>query len=471
MVAFMAENNREIILDMLLEMEKEKTFSSKLLKAVLDKYDYLQVQDKAFIKRVTEGTIERRIEIDYYLNQFSTVPVGKMKPLIRNLLRMSVYQLLYMDAVPDSAVCNEACKLATKRKFVNLKGFVNAVLRKIAAQKDSLPAPEREADATLYLAVTYSCPVWLVELWCKEWGQEITEQILRGLLEIHPVTLRFSTRLTKEERERAVRAIEASGVQLTRSPYLDYVYTAEHVVGVQELPGFDQGLFTVQDCSSALAVRAAGLKSTDVVVDVCAAPGGKSILAAEQAKLVYSRDLSQGKCDLIAENVERMSLSNVRIQVQDATVYDETLENCADVLILDVPCSGLGVMGKKRDIKYHASKEGLKELVALQRQIVKTCYRYVKPGGILLYSTCTIHRAENEAMVQWILQELPFVGEDLTTVLPATLLEEQKKVKELCATKDEVTTEVHECSIQLLPGYMSTDGFFFARLRRKEEHV
>ncbi|MBE5874969.1 MAG: 16S rRNA (cytosine(967)-C(5))-methyltransferase, partial [Lachnospiraceae bacterium] len=201
----MAENSREIVLDILLTLEREEQFANKLIKAVLDKYDYLSGQEKAFIKRVAEGTIERQLELDYYLDTFSTVPVRKMKPLIRCLMRMSVYQILYMDAVPDSAVCNEACKLAGKRKFVNLKGFVNGVLRKIAGQKEQLPLPDKKTQSELYLSIKYSTPLWLTQRWLSQYGYEITEKLLEGLLAVQPVTLRFSTALDEQELSKAVQ--------------------------------------------------------------------------------------------------------------------------------------------------------------------------------------------------------------------------------------------------------------------------
>ncbi len=431
----MAENTREIILDTLLSLERGEEFSHRLLKSVLDKYNYLDSRDKAFIKRVTEGTLERQLELDYYLNHVSSVPVRKMKPLIRCLLRMSVYQIIYMDAVPDSAVCNEACKLAGKRKFQNLKGFVNGVLRSIAKQKEALPLPDQRKNPTEFLSIKYSMPQWLVEMWLDEYGSEGTEKILEGLLRIHPVSLRFKTTLSEEERNALVTEMRQNGVSLMQSEYLPYVYTVDNIEGISTLPGFCEGAFTVQDISSVLAVEAAGITADDFVMDICAAPGGKSILAAEKAAKVLSRDVSDAKVSLIEENLERMQTDNVMTQVFDATVTDESYIGKADVLIMDVPCSGLGVIGKKRDIKYHASPEGLESIMELQRMIINSSWQYVKPGGVLLYSTCTIHRGENEDMVKWICEKLPF--------------------------------EVEE-SKQLLPGFMESDGFFFARLRRKK---
>ncbi len=447
----MAENTREIVLDTLLALERGEEFSHKLIKAVLDKYNYLDGKEKAFIKRVTEGSLERQLELDYYLNHFSSVPVRKMKPLIRCLLRMSVYQLLYMDAIPDSAVCNEACKMAAKRKFHNLKGFVNGILRNIAKNKNTLPLPDEKKDIAEYFSVKYSMPKWLVEMWLAEYGREITATLLEGLLQIHPVSLRFSTKLADLEREQLVEQMSEKGVHMKQSPYLPYVYTADNVENISCLPGFSEGSFTVQDVSSALAVEAAGIQQGDFVMDICAAPGGKSILASEKAKNVLARDVSENKLAIIEENLERMGAVNVMAQVHDATCFDENYLEKADVVLMDVPCSGLGIMGKKRDIKYHVTKESIESITDLQKEIIRNSWQYVKPGGILLYSTCTIHTAENEDMVRWIVENFPFEPESLEGYIPESL-QEQKSAY-----------------IQLLPGYMNADGFFFARLRRKAE--
>lgn len=431
----MAENTREIVLDTLLVLERGEEFSHRLIKSVLDKYNYLEERDKAFMKRLAEGTIERQIELDYYLNACSSVPVRKMKPLIRCLMRMSVYQLLYMDNVPDSAVCNEACKLAQKRKFGNLKGFVNGVLRSMARQKDNLPLPDAKAKPMEYLSVKYSMPMWLVEMWVKAYGQETTQKMLEGLLAIHPVSLRFRTDLTETERMELIGQIETTGAKLTESSLLPYLYALENTESITKLPGYEEGKFVVQDASSAMAVEAAGIKAGDYVVDICAAPGGKSMLAAEKAGKVLSRDVSDAKVSLIEENIARMGLDNITVEVHDATVKDERLAEQADVVLADVPCSGLGVMGKKRDIKYHITPEKITSIGELQQEIIKSSWNYVKPGGVLLYSTCTINPGENEQMAAWIVENFPFE------------LEEEK---------------------QFIPGKDETDGFYYARLRRKQ---
>lgn len=465
----MAENIREVVLDTLLALEQGQDYSHRLIRGVLQKYDYLDGRDKSFIKRTTEGTIERQIELDYYLDYISSVPVKKMKPLIRCLLRMGAYQILYMDAVPDSAVCNEAVKLAGKRGFKSLKGFVNGVLRNLSKQKEQLPLPDREREPVEFLSVKYSMPVWLVELWLAEYGGEITETLLQGLARIRPVSLRFSSGLSAKEREERAEKLKKAGADIAECPYLSYIYLVEHTDNIGKLPGFDEGEFTVQDVSSALAVEAAQLKAADFVMDVCAAPGGKSILAAEKAKKVLARDVTQEKTALISENIRRMGAENIQVQIHDATVFDEQYCEKADAVFMDVPCSGLGVIGKKRDIKYRVTPDDIKSLSKLQRLIVDSSWRYVKPGGTFIYSTCTIDTEENEAMVRYISSELPFEPVSLEGILPQMLWEQKRKLEALREKKTQLTDEEQAACIQLMPGYMECDGFFFARFRRRQQ--
>ena len=445
-------NTRELVLDMLLAIEKGEGFSHKLLKDTLDKYDYLDRKDKAFMKRIVEGTLERQMYLDFIINAYSNTPVNKMKPLIRCLMRMSTYQLIFMQ-VPDRAVCNEAVKLAGKRKFVNLKGFVNGVLRKIAVSKDNLPMPSRE-NMVSFLSITYSMPTWLVEKWIKELGADMTEGMLERLLEISPVTIRIKESVSAEDKEALLAQMKEQGITVEAHPYLHYAYTLSHLEGMHQVPGFSQGLIAVQDVSSMLAVEVAGIKPGNLVLDVCAAPGGKSMLAAEKTGpegLVIARDLSDMKVSFIEENAGRMCLDQVRVQVQDATVLDETMIGKADVVLADLPCSGLGIIAKKRDIKYNVTPESLEELQILQRQILDVVSQYVKPGGILIYSTCTINPMENEENRAYILEELGFEAASLDEYLPETL-------------KSETTKSGY---LQLIPSVHETDGFFISKYCKK----
>jgi len=463
------ENTREIVLDTLIALERGEAFSHQLLRDVLDKYDYLDSKEKAFIKRVTEGTIERRMELDYYLDHYSTVPVKKMKPLIRSLMRMSVYQLLYMDGTPDSAVCNEACKLAAKRKFQNLKGFVNAVLRKIARDKAQLPLPDSQKENLAYLCVRYSMPEWITEMWRKEYGETGAETILKALLEIHPVSLRL-TITGKKSREQVVSQLGEAGMDLKANPYVPEVYWATNADDLGKIQPFRDGKVIVQDASSVLAVLTAGIQPGDFVIDVCAAPGGKTILAAEFASpdgKVLAGDVSENKVEKIRENIRRTGQNNIETIVWDAREPKPELFGKADVVILDVPCSGLGVVGKKRDIKYRVTPDGVKELEDLQKEIIRNAWQYVKLGGILLYSTCTIRWEENQGMLEWMLSEFSLEPVPILQNMDAKLREGIMAEREIRNRKLSENAEA-SCA-QILPGIMDMDGFFFAKLRRKRE--
>lgn len=453
------ENTRELALDMLLEITSGRAYSHKEIGAVMEKYNYMSGQEKAFLKRVTEGTIERMIQLDYIIDHFSKVPVKKMKPLIRNLMRMSVYQLLFMEKIPDSAVCNEAVKLAAKRKFQNLKGFVNGVLRSIARQKENVLLPEfypdEKKEPVKALSVLYSCPEWLTEKWLSEYGTDTCKKILAELLEIKPVTIRVEETLKEEEKETIAAGLKAYAKRVENHPYLPYAFQVWGMEGLANVPFFSEGKITVQDISSMLAVEAAGIEAGMKVLDVCAAPGGKTLHAACKATAagsVEGRDVTEEKTVLLEENKTRMNKQWITTKVWDATVFDESAREAYDVVLADVPCSGLGVMGKKRDIKYRATKEGLEKITVLQREIMENVWQYVKPGGVLLYSTCTINRKENEDMVQYLTEEFALEPESLDSFLP----------KEL---HSDTTAKGY---LQLLPGVHLGDGFFIARFRRKD---
>lgn len=445
-------NIREIVLDILLELSRQNEYSNVLIRAALGKYDYLTVREKAFIKRVSEGTVERRIQIDYVLGQFSKVPVEKMKPLIRELLRMSAYQILFMENIPDAAVCNEAVKLAKKRKFQSLQGYVNGVLRTVSRNKGQIAYPDRETAYADYLSVCYSMPHWLVEHLTDAYGRGKCEKILGAFLQRGPVSIRFQETLSEQERDDLIAAWQQAGVQVNKSPYLPYAVEVQKMDGVHNLAGYEEGAFAVQDVSSMLVAEAAGIKQGDTVIDVCAAPGGKALHAASKLQgtgQVIACDVSSHKTDKIEENRKRMHVENMSVKVQDARVADGSLMGKADVLLVDVPCSGLGVIGKKQDIKYRITPKSIEELTSLQKEIVGNVVQYLKPEGTMIYSTCTMNPAENEAMVDFICRTHGMETQSMEQILPEGLREEAG-----CGY------------LQLLPGIHGTDGFFLAKLKK-----
>lgn len=445
-------NLREVILEILLEINEEEEYSHVAIRRALDKLQYLPRQERAFLTRVCEGTTEYRLQIDYIINQFSSVKVEKMKPVIRNILRSAVYQMRWMDSVPDSAVCNEAVKLAQKKGFYNLKGFVNGVLRNIMRSKNQLHFPSKE-QLPEYLSVVYSMPRWLVERWLDQFGAEITEIMLADFLKERPTTVRCRQYMMNQTV--AIRSMEEQGVHVERAPYLDYAY---YISGYDYLPAVESfflGRIQPQDVSSMLVGEVADPEEGSYCIDLCAAPGGKSLHLADKLKgtgRVEARDVSQYKVEMIRENIERSGMENIYARRKDALVMDPADQGVADLVLADVPCSGYGVIGHKTDIKYKMTPQKEADLVMLQRKILHNAAQCVRPGGTLIYSTCTINPLENEENVRWFLENYPYEAESLDSRLPRELHSE--------------TTG--KGWLQLLPGVHKCDGFFLARLKRKK---
>ncbi len=430
-------NIREIALLSIIEIMEKGKMSHLVLAQVLKKYQYLEKQDRAFLSRLVEGTIERIITLDYILNQFSSVPTEKMKPVIRNILRLSLYQILYMDGVPESAACNEAVKLAEKKGFKNLKGFVNGILRTIERRKDSIQYPDEKKEGTWYLSVFYSTPEWIIKQWIEQYGIEKARKMLEvSYKEERGISVRCN--IEKRTKEEIRQMLEKEGVVVEECSYPDYALRISGYDYLEGLEAFREGFISVQDINSMMAAEKCGVKKGDFVLDVCAAPGGKSIHIAEKLNAtghVEARDLSKNKVNFIQENIERSGLKNIEAVVQDALILTKKDENRADIVIADLPCSGLGVIGKKNDLKYKMTEETQKELKQLQQKILSVVWRYVKKGGILFYSTCTVNKKENEENTEWFLKEYPFELEESRT---------------------------------FLQGIDDGDGFYFARFRKKE---
>ena len=443
---------RDAAVKMLLAVCKDKQFSHEVKGKYLDKIE--EKRERALATRLFEGSLERMIELDYIIDRFSKTPVRKMKPAVAAILRITVYQLRFMDKIPASAACNEAVKLTKKYGFAGLSGFVNGVARSIA-RTEKISYPEKEKDIVLYLSVNYSMPTMLVEQMLAQYGAEASEKVFRTFLQVEEyVSLRcmahsISVEQLKERFSEAAISVE------------DGVYSAEalRVSGMdapERLPGFAEGAFYIQDESSMQAVLAAGLTGDERVLDLCAAPGGKSMMAADILAVagngtVEARDLTDAKVALLRENKERCRLNNVTVCRSDATVFRKEEEEAYDVVLADVPCSGLGIIGKKPDIKLFMTTEQEKELCILQKEILKNAVRYVKPGGVLIFSTCTLNKDENMGGYEFLKKECGMMPESLETFL----------------SKDLRTETLAEGYLQMIPGVHKTDGFFVARFRKK----
>ena len=420
-------SERNIVLDILLEVLEKGQFSHIVIKNVLDKYEYLGHSERSFIRKMSAGTIERKLELDYIISGYASVPVKKMKPVIRNILRLSIYQLLYMDRVPQSAAVSEAVKLTQKRGFKNLKGFVNAVLRAAIRDekgfvygKNSLrdknnPLPEEEQSWMDTVSIRFSMPRWIVNDFLTAYGKEKTLAILQAFLQEKKLTIRTNIQKNSPEELYAILQKEHVTVYNVFEPTvkkkrLPYAFSIENYDHLTTLQSFREGRFYVQDVSSMMVVERAGIEAAQTVLDVCAAPGGKSLHAAEKMQKtgrVLARDLTEEKVAIIRDNIVKSGLNNIEANVQDARITDTAWIEKADTVIADLPCSGLGIMGHKPDIRYRVTKEEQKKLQKLQQQILKTVQAYVKPGGVLCYSTCTISSLENEKNSAWFMNTYP----------------------------------------------------------------
>ncbi|MCR5251000.1 MAG: 16S rRNA (cytosine(967)-C(5))-methyltransferase RsmB [Lachnospiraceae bacterium] len=446
--------SRKLALEILLEQEKSAEKAGELLRAVMDKHAWLPQRDRAFLKRLVNGCIERRITLDHVIDCHAKTKTAKMKPVLRMILRLGTYQLLYMDSVPASAAVNESVNLARSKGLSGLSSFANGVLRAIASGKDAVTWPDPERDALHYLSVRYSMPEWIVKRLCDQYGRERCESILNAFLAERPLSVRFCGK----DKDALAASWREQGIIVKENPWFADAFYLENVPGVERLQGFAEGEFVVQDSSSMLAVSCAGICPGDTVVDLCASPGGKSMLAASVAGpdgRVLSFDLTEAKVEKLRENAKRTSCGNLTAAVRDAREEAGALKESADVLIADLPCSGLGVAGRKPDIRYRLKEEDIESLRSLQRSILDASLPILKPGGTLLYSTCTILADENEENREWLLKEHGLRPIDISGRLPAFPAAESTK----------------EGMLQLLPGepagYPVLDGFFFACFRRE----
>ena len=397
---------REAAAFSLFSMQEEGAWSDGALHHYLARAG-LAGRDAALAARLTYGTVQNELLLDWYLRQFSSVRLKKIAPRVLACLRMGLYQLILLDKIPAHAAVSETVALVRRYCRANERttSFVNAVLRRAAqaAEAGALPAPDCP-DKESYYALRYSHPEWLVRLWSAQFGLKTAEALCRADNADTPVSVRVNTMKTTPGAAR--RELEAAG--LTVTPHRDFPEILLCTGGdAAALPAFAEGRITVQDAASALAAAVADPQPGDAVLDCCAAPGGKSFVMAERMwgkGSVISCDIYEHKLKRIRAGAARLGLPNIRTTLQDAAAPRADWVGTADVVLCDVPCSGFGVIRRKPEIKYKPQKsvEGLPEI---QYKILKTSTHYLKSGGTLVYSTCTLLPAENERVVQRLLDE------------------------------------------------------------------
>ncbi len=406
----------------LLHIQKNQSYSNLAIAGVL-KENSLPDADKALFTTLVYGVVERKLTLDYNLQLYLKQPLKKLNPKAYTALLLGTYQLLFLDKIPPHAAINESVKLVKSNGAAFASGLVNAILHKVSAAGLMLPElPENSTteDQQKYYSIRYSVPLFLVQLWWQAYGKETTLGILQASLGAPPLYARVNT--TKITAEELTRRLKDEGVTAEPCSAVEDCLLLTGVSAVEKLPSFREGLFHIQDLSSQLCCARLDPSPGDVVLDLCAAPGGKSFTLAERMQgqgTVYSFDLHPHRVRLIANGAARLGLPNVQPRQGDVTVFNQNVE-LADKVLVDVPCAGLGIIGRKPEIRYKDAAS-IDDLPGLQYNISDVASSYLKPGGRLVYSTCSLNPAENEKVVERFLQGHPdFRLVRMETVFPQT---------------------------------------------------
>lgn len=438
-------NTRNLALRLLYSIERDGAYSALILNNSI-KENKLSITDASFLSALVYGVLERQITLDYIIAQYSKIPLKKTDLKTKLILRLGVYQLLFMDKVPDSAAVNESVKLAKKNKLMRSAGFINGLLRSITRAEVKYTLPDK-ADMAEYLSVKYSCPKEIVRLWLVSYGGTITEEILASLSGRPRLNARVNT--LKTTADELISELRSQGVNAEKSELDENAVVLSSTGSVESIRAFKEGKLYIQDLASQLCVKALGPKAGEVMLDVCSAPGGKSFTAAQYMQncgKIYAFDIYEHKLNLISDNAKRLGITNIRTSLCDAC--DESSElTLAEKVLCDVPCSGLGILSRKPEIRY---KKGIvdTDLPALQYKILCNSARFVMVGGTLVYSTCTLNPEENNKIAERFLNE----HSDFEP-LPLDL-----GIKSIIDEKENTLT--------LFPSNGLTDGFFISAFKR-----
>lgn len=431
---------RQAAFEALLKIQREDAYSNLVVDAALKENEHFDDRDKAFFSNLVYGTLDRLILIDYNLGLYLNQPVRKLKPELHTILRLGAYQLLFLDKVPSRAAVNESVNLAKVNKSAFAASLVNAVLRRVA--DNGLQLPEGEKKGPAYLAIKYSCPEWLISLWIDAYGLENAVAIAEKALEPAPVIIKVNT--TKTTVDDLIWKLAEDGVIAEKSEKFPDSLVLENTGAVEELAAYKEGLFHAQDFASQLCCRAVDAQIGETVFDLCSAPGGKAFTIAEAMQntgCVRAFDIYQSRVDLIRSGAKRLGLINVYTYLSDASIFNENY-GMADRVLCDVPCSGLGIIRRKPEIRFKKAAD-IDNLPELQYRILCNATRYLKDGGRLVYSTCTLNPKENEEVCNRFLAEHPeFEAVEVLPEIPRY------------NGKDKYLT--------LMPHIHSTDGFFVA---------
>ncbi len=449
---------RDAALQVLLSVEREGAYANLELQK-LARTKKLGPQDTSLLTELVYGTLRRQGTLDWVIDQFSKVPVSRMNYIIRSIVRMGVYQLLYLDKIPPRAVCNEAVELAKSRGIRGLAGFVNGLLRTISSKKGEIAFPDPREKPALYLSLKYSHPLWLVERWLERFGMEETAALCRANNEPPAVVLRCNTLKTTPEQLR--KQLTKEGLVVHPSALVQEGVIVEKAAYLPELKSFQEGLFTIQDESSMIASIVLNPTAGSMVVDACSGPGGKTTHLAQLMKnrgKILALDVHQHRLDLIESACRRLGVNIVETILLDARELAEKIGQKADYLLVDVPCSGLGVIRRRPELRWRVQAGDLPLHRQQQLEILGQAAKCLKTGGKLVYSTCSTEPEENTGVVNSFLKKYTeFIPEDLTALLPFPLADQRDQF------------DAKKGYLQLLPHRHGTDGFFLSCFRKVRE--
>ncbi len=421
----------------------------------LNKYlnDAVYSKDRALVTELVYGVIQNKLRLDYIISQFSKIDIESLSVSVLNILRMGIYQLVFLDKIPDFAAVNESVSLARKFDNRGAANFVNAVLRNISRNGGKVKYPQKQKDLAQFISVYYSFPLWLVKRWINMFGPSFTEDLCRSLNERPKMSVRLNT--LKDSCDQIKLRLMEEDVKIRQGLYVDEALYIDSLPSLKQLESFKEGLIQVQDESSMLASIALGVKANELVLDAAAAPGGKTTHLAQimgNDGTIVSWDIYPHRVKLIKETCERLGVRIVDAYVKDASEPDERFYGKFDKVLVDAPCSGFGVIRRKPDIKWSKSREDIQALRRKQFEMLSVCSRYVKPNGILLYSTCSVDREENESVIfEFLNKHNEFVFDDISPYLPKKIMSKLNGSQGF---------------IQLFPNIHKVDGFFISRLKR-----
>ncbi len=442
------ESGRELAIKILNRIQNEGAYSTLAVKKALE--DKSERKDSGFIRELVYGVLENQRLIDEIVKESSSVKIRKIHPIILIILRTAIYQLLFMDTVPESAIVNEAVNLAKKYGHRGTTGFVNGLLRGVSSKKAYFKSEEYMSQEC-ELGIRYSHPDYLVALWRTQYGLEFTKDLLKANNSVPPFTIRNNT--LKIDSTDLISILEAEGYETEPGKYSKDCIIIKNPRSMTRLSAYTDGLFTIQDEASMLVTEVLNAQKDSLILDVCSAPGGKATHIAQwigDKGTIIARDTYPHKLKLIEELSLRLGIKSIKSEIWDAKEPDDKLKYKVDYCLVDAPCSGLGLIRRKPDIKWTRTSEELIELSRLQTIILKTASNYIKPGGTLVYSTCTINRQENLDVITNFLRE--------STDFRLVPIELANGVK-ISATQD-------SGYLELYPNIHGTDGFFMAKMVR-----